>query len=79
MISDYKEKYKDEVKWFETLVEPPRTGELYIKGGYTLVGITKGFTCKRVNGKSSDKWSGQRIWNREVLKPKLVFIKRVLS
>jgi hypothetical protein len=73
---DWYEKYKDEVVGFETLVELPRTGEVYLKAGWVIVGQTKGFTCKRVSGPSSDGWTGRRIWNTTDLRPKLVLCKR---
>lgn len=76
IIKDWKEKYDDEVLGFESLVEPPRTGELYKRANYTLIGLTKGFTCKRTAGQGFDKWTGKRIWNTKNLRPKLVFAKR---
>lgn len=72
---DWKEKYGDPVLFYETLVELPRSGELYRRAGYTEVGVTKGFTCKRTGGKGSDSWGGQRVWDTENLRPKLVFCK----
>jgi len=54
------------------LIEKPRTGECYRRAGWTQVGETKGFTCKRVAGKGTDSWSGKRIWNTIDLKPKIV-------
>lgn len=72
---DYKDKYGDEVLWLETLVELPRTGDLYLKAGYTLTGQTQGFTCKRVAGQGTDSWSGKRVWDTKNLRPKRVFVK----
>lgn len=72
---DYEIKYKDKVNWLETLVELPRSGDLYLKAGYTLVGITKGYTCKRIAGESTDKWTGRRVWVHVNLRPKSVFVK----
>lgn len=72
---DYERKYLDQVRWFETLVELPREGRLYKMAGYEEVGQTKGFTCKRVSGKSSDGWSGKRVWDTINFRPKRVFIK----
>lgn len=71
---DWQEKYGDCVVGFETLVEKPRTGELYKRAGWAIVGETKGMSCKRVAGKGSDEWSGKRVWNtkEENLKPKIV-------
>jgi len=74
--NDWKKKYGDAVIGFESLIELPRSGEIYKRCGWDYVGITKGFTCKRIAGKGSDDWSGKRIWNTKELKPKLVFVKR---
>lgn len=78
---DWFVKYGDECIGFETLVEKPRTGELYLKAGWTKIGETKGFTCKRVSGKGTDSWTGKRVWNTEpeLLKPKLVICYRLSS
>lgn len=76
---DWKTKYGDEVFWHETLVEPPRTGECYIRDGWTNIGTTKGFTCKRGAGNGSDSWSGKRIWDTKNLRPKLVFQKSLIA
>lgn len=48
---DWKQKYGDDVIAFETLIELPRTGELYKRAGYKEIGITKGYTCKRSSEK----------------------------
>ena len=79
IVSDWKNKYEDEVIGFETLVEKPRTGDLYIKDGWTLVGETKGYSCKRTSGNGTDGWSGKRVWDtdKDKLKPKLVLCKRI--
>lgn len=69
--------YQDIVIGFETLVELPRVGDLYIKDGWVNVGKTKGFTCKREAGIGTDAWTGRRVWNTEILKPKLVFVRKV--
>jgi hypothetical protein len=76
---DWKEKYGDDILGFETLVDKPRTGEVYLRDGWTLVGETIGYTCKRVAGKGTDSWSGKRVWNtsKETLRPKLVFCHKV--
>jgi hypothetical protein len=71
---DWQNKYGDEVKGFETLVELPRTGECYRRDGWINVGQTKGYTCKRVAGKGTDSWTGKRIWDTKNLRPKHVFI-----
>lgn len=77
VTEDWQEKYGDIVLGFESLVEPPRTGEIYLRDGWTLVGITKGNTCKRISGKETGKYSGERVWDRVNLKPKLVFCREV--
>ena len=68
------EKYGDKCIGFETLVEKPRTGELYRRAGWKEVGETIGYTCKRVAGKGTDSWSGKRVWNtaKNSLRPKTV-------
>ena len=72
----WKEKYGDTLFALETLVELPRTGELYTKAGWSEVGITKGFTCKRVKGIGTDSWTGKRVWNTnpEELRPKKILM-----
>lgn len=69
---DWKEKYGDILVGFETLVELPRTGECYRRAGWEEVGVTKGYTCKRVGGKGSDSWGGKRVWDTKNLRPKRV-------
>jgi hypothetical protein len=71
---DWQIKYEDKVLGFETLVEKPRTGELYLRAGWVKVGETIGYTCKRVPGKGTDSWSGKRVWNtdKDSLRPKNV-------
>lgn len=73
---DWYDKYQDKVIGFETLVELPRTGDLYKRAGFSYVGRTIGYTCKRTKGKGTDTWSGKRIWDTTNLKPKLVFCKK---
>lgn len=75
----WERKYGDPVRGFETLVEPPRTGDLYLKAGFVVVGKTKGYTCKRVAGDSVDSWGGRRVWNTDEssLRPKIVLCKKV--
>ena len=70
---DWEEKYGDKIMGFETLVELPRTGEVYTRDGWELVGQTKGYTCKRTAGYGTDNWSGKRVWDTKNLRPKLVF------
>ena len=72
---DWENKYRDKVLAFETLVELPRTGECYKRDGWIEVGITKGFTCKRIAGKSTDSWTGRRVWDTTNLKPKKVLVR----
>lgn len=80
--SDWLLKYGDHVLGFETLVELPRTGDLYRKAGWSLLGQTAGYTCKRVAGDSKEKWTkdrgggGVRVWDTVNLRPKLIFCKR---
>ncbi len=74
---DWLAEYGDAVTWHETLVELPRSGDCYKRDGWNLVGQTKGFTCKRVAGESSDAWSGRRVWDTKNLRPKLVFVRSV--
>lgn len=70
---DWLSKYEDYVIGFESLVELPRTGELYRRAKWKCVGQTKGYTCKRISGNSTDSWTGKRVWDTKNLKPKLVF------
>lgn len=75
---DWELKYGDKVLGLETLIEKPRSGELYRRAGWTLVGETKGFTCKRIGGGgSTDKYTGQKVWNRTDLRPKLFYCIKV--
>lgn len=75
--ADWCLKYGDRVLGWETLVELPRTGELYLRDGWLEVGITKGYTCKRIAGKGTDSWSGARSWDVENLRPKRVLVRAV--
>lgn len=72
---DWYDKYGDRVLGFETLVEAPRTGELYLRAGFTLVGETVGYTCKRISGVGTDNWTGKRVWDTENLRPKIILCK----
>ena len=74
VVNEWYSRYGDDVLAFETLVELPRTGEVYKRFGYEYVGTTKGFTCKRQAGKSTDKWTGSRVWDTTNLRPKGVFM-----
>src|SRR3990167_11325583 len=74
----WKTKYGDDVIGFETLIEKPRTGELYRRAGWNCIGETKGYTCKRVGGGiSSDNWTGKRVWDVKNLRPKYVFCYKI--
>ena len=74
---DWKKKYGDSVIGFESLVLPPRTGELYLRNSWVVIGVTKGFTCRRVSGPSTDGWGGRRIWDTKNIQPKLVLAKKI--
>ena len=67
--------YGNHVLAFETLVELPRTGELYRRCGFVEVGKTKGYTCKRIGGVGTDSWTGKRIWDTKNLRPKIVLLR----
>ena len=77
VLDDWKTKYGDSVVGWESLVELPRTGTLYLRDGWEEVGITEGNTCKRIGGKGTDSWSGKRVWDTINKRPKRVFCKRV--
>lgn len=70
---DWYDMYEDIIFRHESLVELPRTGEVYKRDGWTNIGTTKGYTCKREGGYGTDSWSGKRVWNTTNLRPKLVF------
>ena len=55
----------------------PRTGECYKRAGWTEIGITKGYTCKRIKGQGTDNWTGKRVWDTKNLRPKRVFAYKV--
>lgn len=73
---DWERVYGDRIVGFETLVEIPRTGELYIRDGWEEVGTTQGNTCKRISGKGSDSWTGRRVWDTVNLRPKRVLCRK---
>ena len=80
VCTDWFNKYGDNVVGFETLVQPPLTGNVYIRDSWDYLGMTKGYTCKRISALDSrptDSWSGSRIWNTTDLVPKLIFCKKV--
>jgi hypothetical protein len=48
--------------------------------GWEEVGITVGYTCKRVSGKGrhrTDSWTGQRVWDTKNKRPKRVFVRHL--
>lgn len=75
------EKYGDIICGFESLVELPRTGEIYKRDKWTEVGLTQGKVCRRrpnsLWGQSTDSWGGVRVWSKTELKPKRVFARTV--
>jgi hypothetical protein len=77
--TDWQIKYGDVCIGFETLVEKPRTGKLYIRAGWSLIGETKGYTCKRIAGIGTDSWTGKRVWNTnpDTLRPKNVLCYKI--
>lgn len=77
IVLDWRDKYGDEVKALESLVELPRTGGIYRRSGWYQLGQTKGYTCKRTSGVGTDSWSGKRVWNTTELRPKLYFCKPI--
>lgn len=77
VVIDWFEKYNDCVLAMESLIELPRNGECYRRAKWTQVGITKGYTCKRVAGIGTDSWSGKRVWDTNNLRPKAVFMKHL--
>lgn len=76
IVKDWYDKYKNSVTGFESLVELPRTGEIYKRDNWDEVGQTVGYTCKRIAGQGTDSWTGQRVWNTENLRPKRVFCRK---
>jgi hypothetical protein len=73
-LTDWQATYGDEVVGFETLVQIPRTGEVYRRDGWSLVGETKGFSCRRVGGTNpTESFDGRRVWTFDPSKRKLVF------
>ena len=77
MTNDWKNKYGDYVLGFESLIEPPRTAELYKKDKWVYLSKTKGFTCKRIPGKEKGVFKyGKRVWDYNNLRPKLVYVRK---
>jgi len=77
VAKDWPIQYGDLVMGWETLVEFPRTGELYKRDGWVEVGKTIGYTCKRVAGMGTDGWTGKRVWDTKNLRPKRVFVRMI--
>ena len=78
IVCDWYKKYGDKVIALETLVELPRTGECYKRTGWEVIGVTKGYQCRRTGGYSDkEKFGGVRIWETKNLKPKLAFMKTI--
>lgn len=75
VLVDWLSYYGDAVLGWETLVEIPRAGTLYACDGWAEVGMTKGYTCKRIAGKGTDNWTGKRVWDIKNLRPKRVFVR----
>jgi hypothetical protein len=75
-VMDWEKNYGNKVVAIETLVEPPRTGESYLRAGFQFIGKTVGMTASRVKGKETgSKYTGKRIWEMKDLRPKLIFMK----
>ncbi len=75
---DWEATYHDVVIGFESLVQIPRTGEIYRRDGWDFVGETKGFSCRRIGGdNSTEKFDGKRVWTFDPSKRKLVFCRRI--
>lgn len=69
--------YGDKVLGFESLVELPRTGEVFLRDNWIKLPFpTKGQTCKRIGGTGTDSYTGKRVWNTEELRPKWVFVRK---
>ena len=75
VAEDWEIKYRDQVIGFESLVELPRLGTVYLRDGWREVGVTKGYSCKRTAGKGTDSWTGKRVWDTVNLRPKHIFVK----
>ena len=75
---DWLDKYGDTIIGYETLVEKPRTGSLYKRAGWEVVGETIGYSCKREAGTGTDSWTGKRVWitDKDKLRPKIVLCKK---
>jgi hypothetical protein len=77
VAADWERKYGDEVIGFETMVMPPRTGACYKKDGWTYVGMTKGFVCRRIPCEdSAGEYSGKRVWTHKPDEKKLIFCRK---
>lgn len=78
IAEEWEHDYGDKVIGFETLVELPIKGEIYLRSGWDEIGQTIGYTCKRVAGQGTDNWTGKRVWNTTDLRPKRVFAQKIL-
>ena len=85
VLTDWFEKYGDEVIAFETLIYPEileddrlRNGGIYLRDGWEHVGVTKGKECKRIGGKDkNEKFGGVRVWDdNSPLRPKIVLMRQ---
>lgn len=68
---DYEESYGERLIGLMTFVEPPRDGKCYQASGWTYVGETKGFSCKR--GGREGKWKKKQ-WSKSGVK-KHIYVK----
>jgi hypothetical protein len=80
VIRDWPAKYGgDSVLGFEALVEPPRTGDVYLRDGWTLLPkTTKGYKWERTTiNDGGDRWiSKLRRVETDILRPKLILLRR---
>jgi hypothetical protein len=80
IAKDWLYEYGDQVIGFESLVMPPRIGEVYLRDHWDCVGMTKGFICRRVGGYDpTEKFGGVRVWQFDAARRKLVFLRRADS
>lgn len=83
-VKDWEAKPFEDGKFYqvyglETLIEPPRTGEMYRRSGWAQIGSTKGFSVKRGAGPRGPEgeWGGTKIWSSEPGTPKTVLWKAI--
>lgn len=55
MVADWRREYGDEVRAFETLVGPPRSGACFRHDGWRRVGYTRGVGARRPAGHGHTK------------------------